>query len=75
MTTPFDTLAEGSSRLVYVRPVLVADLPPNLRDQVGDLETVYSVHDPNGKPLALVADRQLAFNLALSHDLAPQSVH
>ncbi len=75
MTTPFDGFPEGKSRLVYVRPVLVDDLPEEVRQQVGDQGVIYSVHAVDGQRLALVADRALAFNLARAHDFAPMSVH
>ena len=75
MNTPFKGFPEGGERIVYVRPVLVADLPDEVRAQVEGAETVYSVHAPNGQRLALVADRALAFHLARAHDFAPVSVH
>jgi hypothetical protein len=50
-------------------------LPDDLRQQIGAVETVYSVHRPDGERLALVRDRDLAFLLARQHDLAPVSVH
>ncbi len=75
MNTPFPGFPEGADRIVYVRPVPVADLPEELRAQIGEAETVYSVHAPNGQRLALVADRRLAFHLARAHDFAPVSVH
>ena len=75
MNTPFDALPQGGSRIVYVRPVQVADLPQDVQDQIGGAEVVYSVHAPDGKQLALVADRQMAFHLARAHDFAPVSVH
>jgi hypothetical protein len=75
MNTKFDALPGGDSQIVYVRPVTVADLPDDLRQQIGAVETVYSVHRPDGERLALVHDRDLAFLLARQHDLAPVSVH
>jgi hypothetical protein len=75
MNTPFKGFPESAERIVYVRPVAVADLPDEIRDQIGAVETVYSVNAPNGQQLALVADRKLAFHLARSHDFAPVSVH
>jgi hypothetical protein len=75
MNTPFSGFPTGGERIVYVRPVPVADLPEDLRAQIGKAETVYSVHAPNGQRLALVADRKLAFHLARAHDFAPVSVH
>lgn len=75
MNTPFDALPKGSDRIVYVRPVQVADLPEDVRDQIDGREVVYSVHGPDGQQLALVADRQMAFHLARAHDFAPVNVH
>ena len=75
MNTKFDALPGGDSQIVYVRPVTVADLPDDLRQQIGAVKTVYSVHRQDGAPLALVRDRALAFVLARQHDLAPVSVH
>lgn len=75
MNTPFDGFPQGGPRIVYVRPVAVADLPADMRDQIGAAEVVYSVHAPDGQRLALVADRRLAFHLARAHDLTPHSVH
>ncbi|MDF1803673.1 DUF1150 family protein [Thalassovita sp.] len=75
MDTKYDFGADGENGIVYVRQVNVADLPEDLRDQVGDEQTVYSVHSPDGERLALVKDRKLAFVLARQHDLAPVAVH
>ncbi|MFE3839350.1 DUF1150 family protein [Pseudogemmobacter sonorensis] len=83
MNTPFKGFPEDAERIVYVRPIAVADLAAELpqeaqaemREQVGEAEVIYSVHAPNGRRLALVADRNLAFHLAKAHDFAPVSVH
>lgn len=75
MNAPFNGLPDGRDRIVYVRPVAVADLPDEVRDQMGGLEVIYSVHGADGRQLALVADRNLAFDLAREHDFAPMSVH
>jgi hypothetical protein len=69
----FGKLDEG--RVVYVRPVAAADLPDEVRDQVGGLDVLYAVHRPDGERLALVKDRALAFVLARQNDLAPVTVH
>ncbi len=74
MNTPYEINTEGD-RIVYVKSVDVADLPQDLRDQAGDLDQLYAVHDANGQQLALVADRKLAFVLARQHDLSPVAVH
>jgi len=68
----FDKIGQG---IVYVKPVIVSDLPFELREQVGDLDQVFSVHDAAGEQLALVADRKLAFDLAREHQMHPVAVH
>ena len=75
MNTPFNFGGHDNARIVYVRPIAVADLPEELREQAEGLEQIYSVHRPNGEQLALVNDRALAFALARQNDLAPVSVH
>lgn len=62
-------------RTVYVRSVKPADLPADVREQVGNRETLYAVHRADGERLALVKDRKLAFVLARQNDLAPVTVH
>ncbi|WP_298933863.1 DUF1150 family protein [uncultured Ruegeria sp.] len=74
MNTPIEINTEGD-RIVYVKSVDVADLPRDLREQAGDLDHLYAVHDSDGQQLALVADRKLAFVLARQHDLSPVAVH
>ena len=73
MQTPHNIADQ--SRIVYVKPVDVADLPADVRAEAGDLEQLYAVHDTDGQRLALVADRTLAFTLARQHDYAPVNVH
>ena len=63
------------SRVVYVRPVAVADLPEDIQEAAGGIHTLYAVHDTDGERLALVRDRDLAFILARQNDLAPVHVH
>jgi hypothetical protein len=75
MNTPFNALPQGGDRIVYVREVQVEDLPEAVRDQIGGLEVVWSVHGADGRQLALVGDRKLAFHLAREHDFTPVSVH
>lgn len=74
MNTPYEINTEGN-RIVYVKAVNVANLPQEVRTQVGDLDHLYAVHDLDGQQLALVADRKLAFVLARQHDLSPVAVH
>jgi len=61
--------------IVYVKPVLTADLPSEVQDQVGDLSQIYAVHNADGEQLALVADRQMAFHLAREHEMEPVTLH
>ncbi|KUF09426.1 DUF1150 family protein [Pseudoponticoccus marisrubri] len=69
----FDKVDDG--RLVYVRPVKAEDLPDDVREQVGGMDTLYAVHRADGERLALVKNRSLAFMLARQNDLAPVTVH
>ncbi len=73
MNTTFDFEKIGQD-IVYVKPILAADLPADLRAQVGDLEEVFAVHNAAGEQLALVANRKLAFHLARENDMRPVTV-
>jgi len=75
MNAPFNGLPQRSDRIVYVREIAVEDLPDAVRNEMPGLAVIYSVHDPEGRQLALVADRKLAFHLAREHDYTPVSVH
>lgn len=75
MDTKFAGLPEGETRIVYVRPVNVTDLPPEVQAQVCGLTTIYALHDQDGDRLALVRDRAMAFVIARQNDLAPVNVH
>ena len=75
MDVKYANFPAAERAIVYVRPVLVADLPSELQAQAEGFETIYAVHRPDGERLALVADRALAFALARQHDMAPVSVH
>lgn len=74
MNTPFD-FPPGTGRLVYVRPVPVADLPEDVQGMARGLDRIYAVHDADGERLALVRDRALAFALVRQHDRVPVNVH
>lgn len=75
MDVKFDGIPEGATRIVYVRPVKVAELPAEVQAHAGGLKTIYALHDADGDRLALVRDRALAFALARQNDLAPVNVH
>ncbi|TNC74669.1 DUF1150 family protein [Rubellimicrobium roseum] len=72
---PKPDLQALGAHIVYVKPVAVADLPDELREQAGELETIFAVHDADGQQLALVADRNLAYVLARQYDRVPVTVH
>ena len=50
-----NTTPAPADRTVYVKAVLVNDLPRNLRDQAEGLDQIYAVHDAEGQLLALLA--------------------
>lgn len=75
MDAKYNDLPEVGERIVYVRPVKVADLPEALRHHASGIDELYAVHDSSGERLALVRDRNLAFVLARQNDLAPVNVH
>lgn len=75
MDVKYEALPEGETKIVYVRPVAVADLPEEVRAQAGGLTTIYAVHDTDGERIALVRDRAMAFMLARQHDMAPVNAH
>ena len=68
-------MTEPQDRTVYVKTILVTDLPREVRDQAEGLEQLYAVHDAEGQQLALVGERKLAFALAREHNYAPVLVH
>lgn len=76
MNTKFDfKRLEDGERLVYIRPIDVADLPDEMQEQAEGRDRIYGVHSPDGLCLALVKDRKLAFALARQNDFAPVNVH
>ncbi|MEQ8257248.1 MAG: DUF1150 family protein [Roseovarius confluentis] len=75
METQYEFDHEAERPIVYVRQVNAEDLPDDMREQVGELETLYAVHNEEGERLALVADRKMAFVLARQNDLDPVAVH
>ena len=70
-----DLTPKAWSAMVYIRPVLVSDLSADLQREAEGIETLYSVHSPDGARVALVADRQMAFALARENEMAPVFVH
>ena len=75
MDTKFENLPGVLDRIVYVRPVLVADLPQEMQNAAEGIRQLYAVHSADGERLALVRDRDMAFVLARQNDMAPVNVH
>ena len=75
MDMKYQGLPGNRDRIVYVRPVAVADLPEAIREQAGELQTIWSVHRADGQRVALVADRSMAFALSRQNDMVPVSTH
>ncbi|MDB5441432.1 MAG: hypothetical protein JWM33_3859 [Caulobacteraceae bacterium] len=71
----------GAPDLVYVRPIKAREVLSYLgdaEDSETDLDpdqTLYAVHRADGARLAVLLDHNSAIAAALSHDLAPVSVH
>ena len=74
METQFDW-DDAGRKIVYVKAVDVVDLPDEVKEQAGELEQLYAVHNADGEQLALVADRKMAFVLARQYDMQPVTVH
>ncbi|MDA0187391.1 MAG: DUF1150 family protein [Proteobacteria bacterium] len=75
MTNEHDATQLNAGRVVYIRPIAVADLPDDLRQKANGLVTLYAIGSETGERLALVRDRDLAFVVARQNDLTPVSVH
>lgn len=75
MDARYDFGEDSGRPIVYVRSVKIDDLPEEMREQIGDLKTLYAVHGADGERLALVRDRKLAFMLARQNDMEPVPVH
>ena len=75
MTNEHNATQLNAGRIVYIRPIAVADLPDDLRQKANGLVTLYAIGSETGERLALVRDRDLAFVVARQNDLTPVSVH
>lgn len=75
MTNEHNATQLNAGRIVYIRPIAVADLPDDFRQKANGLVTLYAIGSETGERLALVRDRDLAFVVARQNDLTPVSVH
>jgi hypothetical protein len=74
MNTKFPNLT-STKPIAYVRPVKVADLPDEIREQLHGVNEMYAIHHEEGDQLALVTNRTMAFVMARQNDFEPVSVH
>ncbi|KQI69108.1 hypothetical protein SAMN05428995_101704 [Loktanella sp. DSM 29012] len=61
--------ADLGQNIVYLKQVQVDDLPDDVRQQAGDLDTLFAVHNTKGEQVALVASEGIATHLAAEHDM------
>ncbi|MBS1301281.1 DUF1150 family protein [Loktanella sp. SALINAS62] len=61
--------ADLGQNIVYLKPVSIDDLPDEVREQAGGLETLFAVHNTKGEQVALVASEGIATHLAAEHDM------
>lgn len=74
MNTKFD-LTEMSANIVYLKPMDTADLPDELREQAGDLEKIFAVHNGQGEQVAYIANLTFAAHLADEHNMQIVTLH
>lgn len=65
----------NQDRTVYVRPISVGDLPPDIQEKLTGLKTIYAICDNEGTQLALVNEEKLAFDVARINDYEPFTVN
>jgi len=75
MDATFDKLSGSNEKIVYVRSVLVADLPDDVKKQAGGAHELFAVHNEEGVRMAIVGNRSMAFALAREYDFTPVNVH
>ena len=64
-----------AGNMIYLKPVDIADLPEEVREDAGALETVFSVFNAKGEQVALVANEAIAADLAAQNDMQVVPVH
>ncbi len=74
MNTKFD-LSEMGANIVYLKPMMTADLPDELREQAGGLEQIFAVHNGMGEQVAYIADLKFANNLAQENNVRIVTLH
>lgn len=71
----FPILPNDDGSVAYIRLVPKDALPAELREAPGPDRPIYAIHDAEGTVLALVDDREKAFQVARMNELHPVSVH
>ena len=75
MHSKYDFSHFDTDDLVYIKTVVVTELPLDLQRQVGPDKTLYAVHKADGERVAVVENRALAYSLARDNDLTPMTLH
>ncbi len=67
----------GGPKMVYIREVLAGDLQDTIEglDDLPADARLWAVHAVDGTPVALVDERQAAFDAAVEYEYEPVSVH
>ena len=63
------------SDLIYVREIDKSNLPKDVQNELADEANVFSIHAEDGRQVALMTDRRLAFDLAKELKIKAVSVH
>lgn len=64
-----------AGNMIYLKPVSTSDLPDEVREDAGTLETVFAVHNTKGEQVALVANEAIAADLAAQNDMQVVPLH
>ncbi len=64
----------SAQRFGFVRMINVSELEANIKTPEG-VETLYALHDGDGRRLALFENRDLAFAVARHNEIEAVSVH
>lgn len=73
MTDQFDTDPQTAPTPAYVRPVPKSEVENAPEDL--PVDTLYALHDEDGRPLAIFANRAAAEAAARTHNYVPVSLH
>lgn len=74
MDTPFHD-PNVDDKIVYIRPLEHSDVPQEVMAKVGENQEAHAILAQNGNVIGLAPSREVAFELARAHELAPMSVH